>query len=101
MEKQIFDTKYNTVIVKPIEREEQKSGGIIIPDMGKETALRGVIVSIGEFYWSATGAKLETQYKVGDEVLMPQMGPVKFEYEGQEYYALAENTILTGLKIKK
>lgn len=91
---------YNAVIVKPINREDEEVGGIIVPDMGKESALKGAVVSVGPFYYSATGTKIETQLKVGDLVLLPQMGPVKFEFEGEEYYTCAENTILSRLRIK-
>ena len=31
-----LEALFNAVIVKPIENEEVKYGGIIVPDMGKE-----------------------------------------------------------------
>ncbi len=39
---------FNAVIVKPREEEESMYGSIIVPDLGKEKALIGTIVSIGE-----------------------------------------------------
>ena len=38
------------VILRPIEEEEQMSGNIIIPDMGKERPDMGEIVAISEVY---------------------------------------------------
>jgi chaperonin GroES len=85
---------FNGVIVKPIEEEESVHGNIIVPDMGKEKNLKGEVVSIGPGYYSGMGHFIETTLKVGDIVLLPQMGPVKVENEGNEYYMIEENKIL-------
>mgnify|MGYP000017301387 CR=1 FL=1 len=47
---------FNAVIIKPIEEEESTHGTIIVPDMGKEKALIGTIVSIGPGQSSYSGA---------------------------------------------
>ena len=39
------------VIIRPIEEEEQMSGNIIIPDMGKERPEMGEIVAISKIYY--------------------------------------------------
>jgi chaperonin GroES len=85
---------FNGVIIKPIEEEESVHGNIIVPDMGKEKNLKGEVVSIGPGYYSGMGHFIETTVKVGDIVLLPQMGPVKVEHEGEEYYMIEENKIL-------
>lgn len=38
---------FNAVIVKPQEEDETKYGSIVIPDLGKESGLKGTIVSVG------------------------------------------------------
>ena len=38
------------VIIRPIEEEEQMSGNIIIPDMGKERPEMGEIIAISKIY---------------------------------------------------
>ena len=85
---------FNAVIVKPREEEETMYGGIIVPDLGKEKALIGTIVSIGEGYHSATGTWIDTSLKVGMEVMLPSMGPNKIEFDGQEYWVCPENQVL-------
>ena len=85
---------FNGVIIKPIEEEESVHGNIIVPDMGKEKNLKGEVVSVGPGYFSGMGHFIETTLKVGDIVLLPQMGPVKVEHEGEEYYMIEENKIL-------
>ena len=85
---------FNGVIIKPIEEEESVHGSIIVPDMGKEKNLKGEVVSIGPGYYSGMGHFIETTLKVGDIVLLPQMGPIKVDHEGEEYYMIEENKIL-------
>ncbi len=85
---------FNGVIVKPIEEEESVHGTIIVPDMGKEKNIKGEVVSVGPGYYSGMGHFIETTVKVGDIVLLPQLGPVKVDHEGGEYYMIEENKIL-------
>lgn len=85
---------FNAVIVKPIEEEESVHGSIIVPDMGKEKNLKGEVVSVGPGYYSGMGTFIETVVKEGDIVILPQMGPIKMDHEGQEYYMIEENKIL-------
>ena len=85
---------FNAVIVKPIEEEESSYGTIVVPDMGKEKNLKGKVVSVGPGYYSGMGNFIETVVKEGDIVLLPQMGPTKVDYEGEEYYMIEENKIL-------
>ena len=92
---------FNAVIVKPREEEETMYGGIIVPDLGKEKALIGTIVSIGEGYHSATGTWVDTSLKVGMEVMLPSMGPNKIEFDGQEYWVCPENQVLAVIEDTK
>lgn len=89
---------FNAVIIKPIELEESTHGRIVVPDMGKEKNLRGVIVSVGPGVDTAYGSFIPTKTKVGDEVILPQMGPVKVDHEGEEYYVIKENEILAVIE---
>lgn len=85
---------FNAVIVKPIEIDESTYGNIVVPDMGKEKNLRGEVISVGPGHYSGMGNFIETTVQVGDEVILPQMGPTKMDYEGEEYYMINENQIL-------
>jgi len=92
---------FNAVIVKPREEEETMYGGIIVPDLGKEKALIGTIVSIGEGFHSATGTWIDTSLKVGMEVMLPSMGSNKIEFDGQEYWVCPENQVLAVIEDTK
>jgi len=85
---------FNAVIVKPRDEEETTYGNIVVPDLGKEKALIGTIVSVGPGQSSVTGDFISTVMKVGMEVMLPSMGPNKIELEGQEYWVCPENQIL-------
>jgi chaperonin GroES len=85
---------FNAVIVKPREEEETMYGGIIVPDLGKEKALIGTIVSVGPGQSSLTGELIPTSLKEGMEVMLPPLGPTKIELEGQEYWVCPENQVL-------
>jgi len=88
---------YNAVIVKPFNEEEVKYGSIIVPDLGKEINLSGTVVSVGPGQYSLTGELIPTVLKEGQNVILPQMGPVKVEHDGEEYYVCPENQVLAIL----
>jgi len=85
---------YNAIIVKPFDEQETKYGNIIVPDLGKERNLSGTVVSVGPGQYSITGELLPTMLKEGQKVILPQMGPVKVEDDGVEYYVCPENQVL-------
>jgi len=85
---------FNAVIIKPKSKEEQMFGNIIVPDLGKEKNLTGTVVSVGPGHFSITGALIPTTLKVGQEVILPQLGVTTIEVEGEDYWACPENTIL-------
>jgi chaperonin GroES len=85
---------FNSIIVKPQTQEETTYGNIVVPDLGKEKHLTGTIVSVGPGYHCATGEFVASTLKVGQKVILPQMGPTKIEFEGEEYYGTAENQVI-------
>ncbi len=88
---------FNSIIVKPYDEKETQYGNIIIPDMGKEKALRGIVVKVGPGRYSVTGNFIPTTIQEGDEVLLPQLGPVRLEIDGVEYIACDEEKVLVIL----
>ena len=85
---------FNSIIVKPQTQEETTYGNIVVPDLGKEKNLVGTIVSVGPGYHCATGEFVASTLKVGQKVILPQMGPTKIEFEGEEYYGTLENQVI-------
>ena len=88
---------FNAVIVKPQEEDETKYGSIVIPDLGKESGLKGTIVSVGPGSYSIMGQFIPTTLKEGQVVILPQIGATKINDEGQEYWVCSETQVLAIL----
>lgn len=93
MEKKLV-MKHDKVLVKPIEESEQLYGSIIVPDLGKEKPQIGEVLDIGPGRVTEFGAKVEVTVKVGDIVLVPKIGTIRVDFEGEEYYILPDREIL-------
>jgi chaperonin GroES len=89
-----LEALFDAVIIKPFTQDEMSYGSIIVPDMGKEKNLSGTVVSVGPGVPSFTGTLIPTIVKEGQKVILPQMGPTKFEHDGEEYYICPEKQIL-------
>ncbi len=83
------------VILRPIEEEEQMSGNIIIPDMGKERPDMGEIIAISEVYNFNKAEYVPNVLKVGMKVLIPKMGAMSITVDGEEYYITAQGSVLS------
>lgn len=86
------------VLVKPIDEGEQTYGNIVIPDMGKEKPEMGEVVSVGPGRMSEFGTFLNVNAKVGNVVLIPKIGTLRIDFEGQEYYIVQDKEILGTIK---
>lgn len=88
---------FNAVIVKPIEQEDKNYGGIIVPDIDKQSNEIGEVVAIGPGMKTITGEFIETEVKVGDIVVLPTLGFSKFSFEGVIYYIGVEKELLANI----
>lgn len=82
------------VLVKPIDEGEQMYGNIVIPDMGKEKPEMGEVVAIGPGRTSEYGGFIGVNVKVGEIVLVPKIGSLRIDFEGQEYFVVPDREIL-------
>ena len=82
------------VLVKPIDEGEQMYGNIVIPDMGKEKPEMGEVVGVGPGRHTEFGAFVVPNAKVGDIVLVPKIGSLRIDFEGQEYFIVPDKEIL-------
>jgi len=86
------------VLIKPIDAGEQMYGNIVIPDLGKERPEMGEVIAIGPGRVSEFGSKIEVNAKVGDIVLVPKIGTLRIDFEGDEYYITQDREILATIK---
>ncbi len=82
------------VLVEPVKEEEQKKGGIIIPDTAKEKPTTGKVIAIGTGKLDDNGKKIPFSVKVGDKVLMPKYGGTEVKLDGKDYQIMREEDIL-------
>ena len=86
------------VLIKPIDEGEQMYGNIVIPDMGKEKPEMGEVVATGPGRMSEFGKFIPVNAKVGEVVLVPKIGTLRFDYEGEEFYIIQDREILASIK---
>jgi chaperonin GroES len=86
------------VLIKPIESGEEMYGNIIIPDMGKEKPEMGEVIAIGPGRQSEFGQFIRVNASVGDIVLIPKIGSLRIDFEGQEYFITPDREILAIVK---
>ncbi|MFQ5822432.1 MAG: co-chaperone GroES [bacterium] len=82
------------VVVKPIDLEEQKQGGIIIPDTAKEKPQEGEIVAVGPGKVNEAGNKVAMEVKKGDKVLYGKYSGTEVTIDGEDYLIMRESDIL-------
>ena len=86
------------ILVKPIDEGEQTYGSIVIPDMGKEKPEMGTVIAVGPGRQSEFGHFIRVEAKVGDTVLVPKIGSLRVDFEGDEYYITPDREILAIIK---
>jgi chaperonin GroES len=83
------------ILVKPIDEGEQTYGSIVIPDMGKEKPELGKVLATGPGRLSEYGKMIPIRScKVGDMVLLPKIGTLRIDFEGDEYYIAQDREVL-------
>jgi len=85
------------VVVQPMEAEEKKQGGIIIPDTAKEKPQQGKIVAVGPGRVSESGEKVAMEVKVGDIVLYGKYSGTEVTIDNEDLLIMRESDILAVL----
>ena len=86
------------ILVKRIEDEEVKKGGIIIPETAKEKPQQAEVVSVGTGRLSDDGKRIPLEVKKGDKVLMGKYSGTEIKIKGQEFVIRREEDVLAIVK---
>ena len=98
MSKQLHPTN-DRILLKPIDEGEQMYGNIVVPDMGKEKPEMGEVLAVGPGRLSEYGKLISVRScKVGDIVLVPKIGSLRIDFDGEEYYITRDSEILAVVK---
>jgi chaperonin GroES len=82
------------ILVKRLEEEEQKVGGIIIPDTAKEKPQQGKVVAAGTGRVTDEGQVLPLDVKAGDRILFGKYAGTEIKLDGEEYLIVREDEVL-------
>jgi chaperonin GroES len=82
------------VLVTRLEEQEQRVGGIIIPDTAKEKPQQGKVVAAGSGRVNDKGVVQPLDIKVGDTVLFGKYSGTEIKIEGQDYLILRGDEVL-------
>ncbi|HEY8967052.1 MAG TPA: co-chaperone GroES [Candidatus Methylacidiphilales bacterium] len=85
------------ILVKLVEQEEVRKGGIIIPDSAKEKPQEAKVIAVGPGKLDESGKRLPVDVKVGEKVLISKYGGTEVKIDGDAYQILREDDILAVL----
>ena len=85
---------HDRIIVQRLEEEEQRIGGIIIPDTAKEKPQQGRIIAAGSGKAKDDGKRIPMDVKAGDTILFGKYSGQEIKLDGQEYLIMREEEVL-------
>ncbi len=86
------------ILVKRIEEEEIKKGGIIIPDTAKEKPQQAEVIGVGSGRLNDEGKRIPLELKKGDKILMGKYSGTDVKIKGEEYVIMREEDVLAIIK---
>lgn len=89
---------HDRVLVQRLEENEQKIGGIIVPDTAKEKPQQAQVKAVGNGKLLETGERAPLDIKAGDRILFGKYSGSDIKIDGQEYLILKEDEILGVLE---
>jgi chaperonin GroES len=88
---------YDRVLLKRIEEQEVRRGGIIIPDTAKEKPQEAEVIAVGKGKLDEAGKIIPLEVKKGDRVLIGKYSGTEVSIDGVEHVILREEEILAKL----
>jgi chaperonin GroES len=85
---------HDRIIVERLEEEEQRVGGIIIPDSAKEKPQQGKVIAVGKGRIEKDGKVTPLDVKAGDKVLFGKYAGQEIKIDGNEYLIIREEEVL-------
>src|SRR5262245_43702434 len=82
------------VLVKPVEKTEERKGGIIIPDTAKEKPQEGEVIAAGPGKRDDQGKLIPMDVKPGDKILYGKYSGTEVKLDDAEYLIMHQDDIL-------
>jgi len=88
---------YDRVLLKRLEEQEVRRGGIIIPDTAKEKPQEAEVIEVGKGRVNDDGKVIALNVKKGDKVLIGKYSGTEVTIDGVEHIIVREEEILAIL----
>jgi len=82
------------IVVKPLDAEENTSGGIVLPDSAKERPHTGEVIAVGPGKTLDNGTVSPMEVSVGDKVVYSKYGGTEVKVDGQDVLIMRQDDIL-------
>jgi chaperonin GroES len=89
---------HDRIVVKRVEEEETKIGGLFIPDSAKEKPQQGEVVAVGKGKRLDDGKVVAPDVQAGDRILFGKYSGSEVTIDGQELLIMREDEILGVLE---
>ncbi len=89
---------HDRVLLKRLEEQEVKKGGIIIPDTAKEKPQEAEVIAVGKGRVNDEGKLIPLDVKKGDRVLIGKYSGTEVNIDGVEHVILREEEILAKIE---
>ena len=85
------------VLLKRLEEQEVKKGGIIIPDTAREKPQEAEVIEVGKGRKTEDGKVISLDVKKGDKVLIGKFSGTEVTIDDVEYVIVREEEILAKI----
>jgi chaperonin GroES len=89
---------HDRIVVKRLDKTEDKVGGLFIPDSAKEKPQEGEVVSVGNGKRGEDGKLIPLDVKAGDRILFGKYSGSDVKIDGEEYMIMREDEVLGVLE---
>ncbi len=89
---------YDRVLLKRLEEQEVKRGGIIIPDTAKEKPQEAEVIEVGKGKVNDDGKTIPLVIKKGDRVLIGKYSGTEVTVDGVEMVIVREEEVLAVIE---
>ena len=85
---------HDRILVERVEEQEQRVGGIIIPDTAKEKPQQGKVIAVGAGKADKDGKRIPLDVQNGDTILFGKYSGQEIKVDGNEYLIMREDEVL-------
>ena len=89
---------HDRIVVKRIEEQETKIGGLFIPDSAKEKPQQGEVVAVGKGKRLEDGKVVALDVQAGDRILFGKYSGSEITIDGHELLIMREDEVLGVLE---